>query len=73
MTLLYSKIGKTINSAVLKNVRVAYSKQIIVSLAQHLTEKYGRGWSEKHLRHCLRIAETFPDKEIVSTLSRQLS
>jgi hypothetical protein len=28
---------------------------------------------EKHLRHCLRIAETFPDFQIVSILWRQLS
>lgn len=38
-----------------------------------MTEEYGKVWSEKQLRHCLRIAETFPDKEIVYALSRQLS
>jgi len=38
-----------------------------------LTEKHGRGWSAKQLRHCLRFAETFPDHSIVSALRRQLS
>ena len=34
---------------------------------------YGKGWSEKQLRHCLHFAETFPDEQIVSALRRQLS
>lgn len=38
-----------------------------------MTQEYGNGWSEKQLRHCLHFAETFPEKEIVSTLWRQLS
>ena len=45
----------------------------IIETMLNLTEQYGKGWSEKHLRHCLRIVETFPDIEIVSTLWRQLS
>jgi len=32
-----------------------------------VTLQFGKGRSEKHLRHCLRIAETFPDAEIVYT------
>ena len=43
------------------------------SLSRNLTEEYGKGWSEKQLRHCLRFAETFSDKEILYALSRQLS
>jgi predicted nuclease of restriction endonuclease-like (RecB) superfamily len=42
-------------------------------LSVELTKEYGRGWSEKQLRHCLRFAETFADFEIVSALQRQLS
>lgn len=38
-----------------------------------MTSEYGKGWSEKHLRHCLRFAETFQDREIVYALSRQLT
>jgi predicted nuclease of restriction endonuclease-like (RecB) superfamily len=34
---------------------------------------FGKGWGEKHIRHCLRIAETFQDKEIFYALSRELS
>jgi hypothetical protein len=30
------------------------------SVSKKLTETYGKGWSEKHLRHCLHIVEIFP-------------
>ncbi|RLD36782.1 MAG: DUF1016 domain-containing protein, partial [Bacteroidetes bacterium] len=72
-TILYWSIGERINTEILGNKRAEYGKEVIKSLSQNLTEKYGKGWSEKQLRHCLRIAETFPDKEIIYALSRQLS
>ncbi len=56
-TVLYWNIGRRINKDILGNKRA----------------EYGKGWSEKQLRHCLRFAETFPDKEILYALSRQLS
>ena len=43
------------------------------NLSKELTNEYGKGCSSKHLRHCLRFAETFPDLQIVSALWRQLS
>ncbi|MBW2637154.1 MAG: YhcG family protein, partial [Deltaproteobacteria bacterium] len=38
-----------------------------------LEADYGRGFSEKSLRHMLRFAEVFPDERIVSALMRHLS
>ena len=38
-----------------------------------LTERYGKGWSEKTLRHCLRSAETFSEADILSAVRRQFS
>jgi len=73
MTTLYWQIGRRINQEVLKEQRAEYGRQIVVSLARQLETEYGKGWSEKQLRHCLRFAETFPDEEIVSALRRQLS
>ena len=64
LSLLYWKISKRIRSEVLKNKRAEYGKQIIGSLAGQLIEKYGKGWDEKTLRHCLRIAETFSEELI---------
>lgn len=73
ITMLYWQIGYRINKELLKEKRAEYGKQIMNALSTQLTQEYGRGWSEKHLRHCLRFAETFPDESIVSTLWRQLS
>ncbi|MBT3487375.1 MAG: DUF1016 domain-containing protein [Desulfobacula sp.] len=73
LTLLYWQVGKRISSEVLKNKRAEYGKKIISNLAQDLTRAFGRGWSKKQLHHCLRFAETFPDKAIVSAVQRQLS
>jgi predicted nuclease of restriction endonuclease-like (RecB) superfamily len=73
MTLLYWQVGKRIHTEVLQGQRAEYGKQIIISLSQQLTQTYGKGWSEKQLRHCLHFAETFPNDQIVSTLRRELS
>ncbi len=72
-TVLYWNIGERINNDTLGNKRAEYGKEVVKNLSKNLTEEYGKGWSEQQLRHCLRIAETFPDKEIVYTLCRQLS
>lgn len=73
MSMLYWHIGKRIKEDVLQNKRAEYGKQILSTLSRELTREYGTGWSEKQLRHCLRTAETFPDKEIFSALRRKLS
>lgn len=73
MTLLYWQIGNRVNKEVLQGNRADYGKQIVVLLSENLIVEYGQGWSEKHLRHCLRFSEVFSDFQIVSTLWRQLS
>jgi predicted nuclease of restriction endonuclease-like (RecB) superfamily len=72
-TVLYWNVGMHINKGILDSKRAEYGKEVIKSLSKKLTVEYGKGWSEKQLRHCLRFAETFPKKEIVYALSRQLS
>jgi len=73
MTLLYWQVGRRVNEEVLKEKRAEYGKRIVATLAEHLTAEYGRGWSARHLHHCLRFAETFPDTQIVNALRTQLS
>ena len=73
MTMLYWQIGSRVKTDILKNKRAEYGQEIVKQLSINLTEQYGKGWSEKHLRHCLRFAETFPDVQIVSALQRQLT
>lgn len=70
---LYWSVGKRISEDILKNERAEYGKQVVVSLSQELTLIYGKGWSEKQLRHCMRFFQVFPDKSILSTLWRQLT
>jgi predicted nuclease of restriction endonuclease-like (RecB) superfamily len=73
ITLLYWQVGNRIKTEILKNQRAEYGKQIIQALSVQLTAEFGSGWGEKHLRHCLRFAETIADEKIVSALRRQLS
>ena len=71
--LLFWQIGKRINEEVLENKRADYGKQIVVTLARQLQEKYGRSYEEKNLRRMIQFAEQFSDEEIVVPLARQLS
>lgn len=66
-------VGKRIKEDVLFNQRAEYGQQIVKKLSIRLTERYGNGWSEKKLRHCLRAAETFDEDDIVSASQRQLT
>jgi predicted nuclease of restriction endonuclease-like (RecB) superfamily len=73
VTFLFWQIGKRINEEILHNKRAEYGKQIVSDLSEKLSVKYGRNFEEKNLRRMLQFAEQFPDKQIVVTLSRQLT
>lgn len=73
LTSLYWRIGNRINKELLGGKRAEYGAEIVSALARQLTVEYGRGFSEKSLRHMVRFAEAFSDKMIVSALMRQLS
>lgn len=73
LSLLYWQIGRRINADVLQGQRAEYGQQIVVSVARQLTAEYGKGWSERQLRYCLRVADIFPDEKILHTLCSQLS
>ncbi len=66
-------VGKRINEHILNNQRADYGKQIVVTLARQLTERYGRSFEEKNLRRMVQFANEFSDIEIVVPLARQLS
>uniref|UniRef100_UPI001FF72733 DUF1016 N-terminal domain-containing protein n=1 Tax=Ralstonia pseudosolanacearum TaxID=1310165 RepID=UPI001FF72733 len=73
LTLLYWQVGRRVHAEVLQGERAAYGQEVVKALAARLTADYGKGWSEKQLRHCLRLAETFPDETMLSALRRALS
>lgn len=73
LTLLYWQVGRRLRDDMLGGERAGYGQQIVPALAERLTAEYGRGWSVQQLRHCMRMAEVFPDEAILSALRRELS
>lgn len=73
LTMLYWRIGRRIGREVLKGERAEHGKEILATLSQQLVADYGRGFSYSALTRMAKFAEVFPEIEIVSTLSRQLS
>ncbi len=66
-------IGKRIDQEILKAERAEYGEAIVISLAEQLTLIYGKGYSRPNIFRMIKFAKQFPDRDIVSTLSRQLS
>lgn len=73
VTLLFWQVGNRINEHILQNKRAEYGKEIVVTLARQLMERFGNNFEHKNLRRMMQFAEQFVDFEIVVTLSRQLS
>lgn len=72
LVVLNWRIGCRIRQDILGQERAEYGKRVVASLAEELTAAYGRGFSRPNLFRMVRLAEVFPDEQIVSTLSRQL-
>ncbi len=70
---LFWQVGRKINQTILNNQRAGYGKQIVVTLSQQLTNKYGRNFEDKNLRRMMQFAEQYPDEQIVVSMSRHLS
>jgi predicted nuclease of restriction endonuclease-like (RecB) superfamily len=73
LTTLYWHVGRRVRQDILKQKRAEYGGQIVSALGRQLEMEFGRGFSEKSLRHMIRFVEAFPDFQIVSALLRQLS
>ena len=74
LTAMYWNTGNRINRDMLNNERAEYGKQIVATVARQLQEEYGtKGFDEKSIRRMMQFAQTFPDFQIVATLSRKLS
>ena len=69
---LYWHIGRRVHQDILKEKRAEYGANIVSALGRQLQTEFGRGFSEKSLRHMVRFAEVFPDEQIVAALRRQL-
>jgi len=72
-TLLFWHLGQRLLKKNLQNQRAAYGKQILATVSRELTAEFGRGFSYATVNRAIQFSELFPDPEIVSTLSTQLS
>ncbi|MFD6894112.1 YhcG family protein [Rhodococcus sp. NPDC060086] len=73
LTLMNWQIGHLIDTEVLAEQRAEYAQEIVVTLSRRLTKRYGRGFDRANLYRMRQFAQVFPDRDIVATLSRQLS
>ena len=73
LTVLYWRIGKRINTEILKGERAEYGEEILPTLSAKLTPIYGQGFKERNLARMIKFAECFSDEQILSTLSKELS
>jgi len=73
LVMLHWRVGRRILQDILKEKRAQYGEKIVSALGRQLALEFGRGFSEKSLRHMIRFAEVFPNEQIVSALRRQLS
>jgi predicted nuclease of restriction endonuclease-like (RecB) superfamily len=73
LNLLFWHIGKRINEEILLNNRAEYGKQVVPTIAEKLTEKYGRNFEQKNLRRMMQFANVIKEYEIVEPVARQLT
>ncbi|WP_348825654.1 PDDEXK nuclease domain-containing protein [Flavobacterium aestuarii] len=73
LTLLFWQIGFRINETILQNKRAEYGKQIVSTVSTQLKNRYGRNFELRNVRRMMQFAEQFTEKQIVVTLSQQLS
>ncbi|MCL2477521.1 PDDEXK nuclease domain-containing protein [Candidatus Bathycorpusculum sp.] len=73
ITLMYWEIGKYVGSVLLGGERAKYGKQIVATLSQQLSGKYGKSFEYTKITRMIKFAELFPDVEILATLSQELS
>ena len=69
---LYWAIGNHIVTEIQYEAYSDYGKQILATLSQRLTAKFGKGYTYSALTRMIKIAETYPE-EMFATVSQTLS
>jgi predicted nuclease of restriction endonuclease-like (RecB) superfamily len=72
LTRLHWQIGDRIRRNILKEKRAGYGEEILHTLSTKLSAEFGRGFSLSNLVRMVHLAERFPDRKIVATLSQEL-
>ena len=72
LTMMYWHLGDRINRDLLNSERAEYGQQIVSQVATQLQEEYGtKGFELRSIQRMMQFAQTFPDFQIVATLSRK--
>ena len=69
---LYWSIGNHIVTELQYETYSEYGQQILATLSQRLSEKFGKGYSYSALTRMIKVAETYPE-EMFATVSQTLS
>lgn len=72
LVLLYWEVGCRIRTEILGEQRAGYGGEILSTLSKELVAEFGRGYSVPNLSRMTWLAESYPDRQIVSTLSQEL-
>jgi len=64
--------GKNITTEIQYETYSDYGQQILATLSQRLTEKFGKGYSYFALTRMVKVAEAYPE-EMFATVSQTLS
>lgn len=73
ITYLYWSIGRAIATDMQYQTYSQYGKQILATLSQRLSMKYGRGYNYSALTRMLNVYRTYSDENMFATLSQTLS
>jgi predicted nuclease of restriction endonuclease-like (RecB) superfamily len=73
LTLTYWLVGHAISVHVLRDGRADYGKEILATLSQELSVRFGAGFDQSNLSRMVTFARLFPAFEKVTDLSHQLS
>ena len=73
LTLRNWYIGRMIDVAVLREGRAGHDQELVASLAQQLTSRYGRGYDRTNLYRMVRFSQQFTEPELVASLAQQVS
>jgi len=72
LTLRNWHIGRMIDVEVLDEGRAGHDEELVASLAQQLTNRFGRGFDRTNLYRMVRFSQQFPDVELVASLAQQV-
>jgi predicted nuclease of restriction endonuclease-like (RecB) superfamily len=73
LTLLYWNVGRRIQHDILGFERAPYGKQIVENLSTKLIAEFGKGYGRANLFSMMDVAKTYPNEQIIQTLSGQLT